>query len=156
MGWTKRQYIVEAYTELGLSDYAVNLTPEELQTALRRLDSMMAEWEADGIRCAYPMAGTPGASNIDTVTECPEAANTAITTNLARQLSAGYGKTVSQETVAASKKSKASLRKLLSVIPEMQFPSTLPRGAGQKAWRAPASPFFPAPTSTDLSDDIDF
>ena len=44
MGYTKRQYIEAALTEIGLADYVFNSTPQDLQTALRRLDGMMAEW----------------------------------------------------------------------------------------------------------------
>ena len=151
MGWSKRQLITEAYTELGMADYVYDLTPAELQTALRRMDAMMASWEVDGIRCAYPRAGTPSASDIDAVTSVPDAAVSAIVTNLAMQLAPGYGKSVAAETMVTAKKSKATLRNFLSRIPEMQFPSSLPRGAGQKPWRGYGDPFMPRPTSPVLA-----
>ena len=50
MGWTKRQYIEQAFEEVGLAAYVFDLTPEQLQSALRKLDAMMAEWNAKGLR----------------------------------------------------------------------------------------------------------
>mgnify|MGYP003525752305 CR=1 FL=1 len=53
MGWTKRQFVTQAFEEIGLAAYVFDLTPEQLQSALRRLDSMMASWNAKGIRLGY-------------------------------------------------------------------------------------------------------
>ena len=160
MSWTKRQYITEALIELGLADYVYDLTPEELQSALRRLDTMMASWEARGIRIGYPMAGTPGASDIDAATSVTEVASSAIITNLARQLAPSYGKTVSAETAATARKALATLSNTTISIPEMQFPASLPRGAGQKAWRGGyQNPFFPRPSqplAAGPDSEIDF
>ena len=48
MGWTKRQFVAQAFEEIGLASYVFDLTPEQLQSALRRLDTMMAAWNALG------------------------------------------------------------------------------------------------------------
>lgn len=152
MSWTKRQYIEGALTEIGLADYVFDLSPAELQSALRRLDSMMAQWEVRGIRVSYPSASTPSGSDIDAVTNVPEAANEAIITNLAKRLAPSYGKTVSQETLATARKAIADLTTFTARIPEMQFPSTLPRGAGAKPWRGGFDdPFMPEPSSPLLA-----
>jgi hypothetical protein len=160
MGWTKRQYINDALTELGLADYVFDLSPAELQSALRRLDSMMAQWEVRGIRVSYPSSSTPSGSDIDAVTSVPEAANTAIITNLAKLLAPSYGKSLSQETMATARKAIADLTTFTARIPEMQFPSTLPRGAGAKSWRGGyEDPFFPSPSDPLLAgpdSEIDF
>ena len=55
MGWTKRQFIEQAFEEIGLAAYVFDLTPEQLQSALRRLDAMMAGWNTNGIRIGWPM-----------------------------------------------------------------------------------------------------
>ena len=152
MGWSKRQYINDAMTELGLADYVFDDTPEQLQSALRRLDSMMAQWEARGIRLSYPSASTPSGSDIDAVTSVPDAANVAIITNLAKRLAPSFGKTVSQETLMTARKAMADLATFTAVIPDMQFPSTLPRGAGQKPWQGGGqNPFFPRPSDPVLA-----
>jgi hypothetical protein len=48
VGYTKRQFVTSAFEEIGLADYVFDLQPEQLEGALRRLDSMMAEWNAAG------------------------------------------------------------------------------------------------------------
>lgn len=55
MGWTKRQFVTQAFEEIGLASYVFDLTPEQLDSALRRLDTMIASWNALGIRLGYPL-----------------------------------------------------------------------------------------------------
>lgn len=50
MGWTKRDYVTAAMEEIGLGSYTFDIAPEHEQMALRRLDAMVAEWSARGIR----------------------------------------------------------------------------------------------------------
>lgn len=153
MGWTKRQFIQSAYDEIGMGDYAFDLSPGELDSALRRLDSMMAEWDGRGIRIGYPMAGTPGSSDIDADTTVPDTANAAIYTNLAIRIAAPFGKQPMPSTVATAKKTLSTLTTICVDIPEMQFPAQLPRGAGQKPWRGGGygNPFFPEPSDPVLA-----
>ena len=56
MSWTKRQFINAALEEIGLASYVFDIQPEELESALRRLDAMMADWNAKGIRIGYPLS----------------------------------------------------------------------------------------------------
>jgi hypothetical protein len=46
MGWTKRQFITQAFEEIGLAAYVFDLTTEQLQSALRRMDAMVAGWNS--------------------------------------------------------------------------------------------------------------
>ena len=39
MAWTKRDFITQAFEEAGLGSYVFDLTPEQLQTALRKLNA---------------------------------------------------------------------------------------------------------------------
>src|SRR5437868_8121035 len=64
MGWTKEQLIDEAFAELRLAGYTFDIAPEEKQTALRRMDTMMATWEGRGIRVGYPLPSSPDGSDI--------------------------------------------------------------------------------------------
>ena len=96
MGHSKRHYITEAYAEIGKAEYAFDLDPEALQSALRRLDSMLAEWDGRGIRIGY--AGGNGLGDIDADTLIPAWADEAIVLNLAVRLAPGFGKTVSPDT----------------------------------------------------------
>lgn len=109
MGHSKRHYITEAYAEIGKADYAFDLDPEALESALRRLDSMLAEWDGRGIRIGY--AGGNGLGDIDADTLVPAWAEEAIVLNLAIRLAPGFGKTVSPDTKAQA---GISLRTVMS------------------------------------------
>jgi hypothetical protein len=134
MGWTKRQYIESAYEEIGLASYLYDLTAEQLNSALRRLNSMMANWNANGVRIGWPIPATADGSDLDTDAGAPDVANDAIYLNLAVRLAPSHGKTLSVDT------------KVTPPTPERQFPNTLPRGQGTKPWRTiNSSPFMPIP-----------
>ena len=137
MGWTKRQFVEQAFEEIGLAAYVFDLTPEQLQSALRRLDAMMAGWNANGVRVGWPMPSTPDASDLDVDTKVPDIANEAIYTNLAIRLAPGFGKTLSPDTKADADAAYSNLlNQTAAPTPERQLPNTMPRGAGTKPWRS--------------------
>jgi hypothetical protein len=142
MGLSKRDYIDQAFTEIGLSGYIFDLTPEELNTALRQLDSMMAAWNAKGIRLGWPMPSSPSNSDLDDATDITDAANEAIYCGLAVRLAPSFGKTVSMTTSFLAKQAYDQLLSIAAMPLEKQFPRTLPAGAGNKPWRNNDSPFI--------------
>ena len=83
MGYSKRQFVEAAFEEIGLASYVFDITPSELQAAVRRLDSMIAQWYAKAIQIDYPLADSPQNVDLDTETNVPLTANEAIITNLA-------------------------------------------------------------------------
>ena len=135
MGYTKRQFITGAFEEIGLADYVFDLQPEQLQSAVRRLDSMMMEWNAQGIRLGYPIASSPQDSDLDSETNAPDSAWEAIITNLAIRIAPGYGKTVSPDTKVSAKGAYNVLLQRATFPLEQQFPTTMPIGQGNKPWR---------------------
>lgn len=159
MSWTKRQFITTAFEEIGYADYVFDLQPEQLEKALWRLDSMMASWNAQGIRIGYPLPSTPEDSSLTTETSVPDSANMAIYMNLALVLAPTVGKMVSPETKAGAKTAYDILAQRAAAPVEMQFPGTLPSGAGNKPWRNTQDPFLNNPTDPiDAGSDsaIDF
>jgi hypothetical protein len=82
VGYSKRQFVEAAFAEIGLASYVFDLQPQDLEQALRRLDAMMAEWNAKGIRLGYPLPGSPQDSDINAESEVPDSANEAIICNL--------------------------------------------------------------------------
>ena len=134
MAYTKRQFVVAALEEIGMASYIFDAQPEQLQSALVRLDAMMANWNGKGIRVAYPLPGSPGASSLDENTTVPDSANEAVITNLAVRLAPSYGKTVSPDTKATARDAYNLLLSRAALPYEMQFPSTMPAGAGNKMW----------------------
>ena len=135
MSWTKRQFVEQAYEEIGYAGYVFDLEPEQLQSAMRRMDAMLATWNAKGIRIGYPLPSSPQNSDLDDETNVPDSANEAIYTNLAIRLSPPIGKTISAETRMVAKDSFNTLLILAAVPPEMQLPNTMPAGSGNKPWR---------------------
>jgi hypothetical protein len=134
MGWTKRQFVTQAFEEIGLAAYVFDLNPEQLQSGLRRLDSMMATWNAKGIRLGYPLPSSPQDSDLDEQTNVPDASNEAIYLNLALRIAPSFGKTPSVDTKATAKAAYDNLLSLAAMPMEMQLPGTLPVGAGNKPW----------------------
>lgn len=144
MGYSKRQFVTAAFEEIGLASYVFDLQPQDLETALRRLDAMIAEWNAKGIRLGYPLPGSPQFSDIDAQSEVPDSANEAIITNLAMRLAPGFGKTLNALTASTAKQGYNTLLSRAAMPMVQQFPRTLPAGAGQKPWRWD-DPYMPQP-----------
>jgi hypothetical protein len=146
MSYTKRQYVIAAFEEIGLASYVFDLTDNELLSACKRLDAMMAQWNAKGIRLSYPLPSNPDSTSLDADTEVPDAANEAIILNLAIRLAPGYGKSVSPDTKISAKAAYTTLLGwTMDPTPQKQFPRTLPTGAGQKSWRYNRDPYMPIP-----------
>lgn len=129
--WTKRKFILAAYDEIGLAGYQYDLTPEMLNAALGRLDSMMSTWYALGIDIGYPLP-VPTDSDLDDETEIAVGNNEAVYLNLAIRLSSKHGKMLSVETKTQARKAYDRLLVAAIDTTEMQMPGTMPRGAGSK------------------------
>lgn len=151
MGWTKRNYIEQAFTEIGLAGYLFDITPEELNTALRQLDSMMAAWNAKGIRLGWPMPSSPDGDDLDDQTEISDAANEAIYCGLAVRIAPTFGKTVGGQTQFFAKQAYDQLLAKAALPPEKQFPRHMPAGAGHKPWRTWDDPFLRPPVDPVLA-----
>lgn len=132
MSWTKRQFIEQAFEEIGLASYVFDLQPEQLASAMRRLDAMIAFWNTRGIRIGYPLPSTPNAGSLDSESGVPDSANQAVILNLAVQLAPSFGKTVSPDTKLNAKEAFKALMSLSTTPSEMQLPSMMPAGAGNK------------------------
>lgn len=145
MGYTKRQFVTAAFEEIGLAAYVFDLTPEQLNSAMVRMDAMMATWNGKGIRVGYPIPSSPQNSTLDQETNVPDSANEAIITNTAVRIASGYGKTVSPDTKSIARQSYEVLLSRAAMPQEMQFPDTLPRGAGNRT--IDIDPYMPPPSS---------
>ena len=154
MSWTKQQIVTQAFDEIGLAAYVFDLQAEQLQSALRKLDAMLATWNARGIRIGYPLPGSPEDSSLTEETGIPDAASEAVYLSLAVRLGPSYGKIVPLETKIAAKQAYDALVTRFITIQEFQLPTTLPAGAGNKAYsqyntfiRPPAASILNGPDS---------
>jgi hypothetical protein len=160
MSWTKRQFVNQAFETIGLASYEFDLSADELQSACRQLDAMMGNWNAKGIRIGYPMPSSPEDTDLDMETTVPDAANEAIYLNLALRIATGFGKVVMPEVKQFAFAAYQTLLRISANPPyELQFPNTLPRGAGNKPWRDNRDNFIDRPTDHLLAgedDTLDF
>lgn len=145
MSYTKRQFVVAAFEEIGLASYVFDLEPHSLQSALRRLDAMVAEWNGKGIRIGYPLPSSPEQSDLDEKTFVPDSANEAIITNLGIRIAPSFGKTISPDTRSTAKQGYNTLLSRAAAPVELQLPGTMPSGAGTKSWRRYNGPFIRKP-----------
>ena len=151
MGYSKLQFVNAAFAEIGLASYVWNLTPEEQQSASQRLDAMMASWAGKNINLGFPLPTQPENSDLNSETNVPNWANQAIITNLAVLLAPQYGKAVAQETTRMAREEYRNVMNKTVQVLEVQFPSTLPIGQGNKRIFLPA-PFSNAPNTSPLQN----
>ena len=130
--WTKRELIREAFAELGLAAYEFDVSADEEQTALRRLDTMLATWEAKGVRIGYAFPSGPDASDPDDESGIPDAAVEAVYLNLATRLAGGFGKAVSPTLAGTAADAYNALLIRAATPAAQQLPETMPRGAGSR------------------------
>jgi hypothetical protein len=145
MGYTKRQFVLAAFEEIGLAAYTFDLQPDQLESARRRLDAMIADWNGKGIRIGYPIPSSPQDGGLDEETFVPDSAYEAIICNLGVRLAPSYGKQVMAETKATAKQGYDTLLARATFPLEQQLPSTMPAGAGNKPWRVYDNPFIRPP-----------
>jgi len=154
MGWKKRDFVLQAFDEIGIASYDYDLAPEQLESARRKLDSMMAMWNSKGIRIGYPLSSTPNGSDLDDVTDVTDEASEAICLNLALRLAPSFGKTVSPETKIAARQAYDALLIKAAQPGQMQFPGNMPMGAGNRSLRYNRFSTMPKDT-LDVGESID-
>ena len=148
MSWTKKQLIDAAFTELGLQNYAYDMEPEDAQSAVTSMDSMIANW---GLNVRYMMSGSPLTTNPNEPSGLPIYANEAVYTNLAIALCPRYGKVTSRELTVKAKRALSALQTKVATHPERQWDRITPVGQGNKPFIGVA-PEFLKPTDP-LTDD---
>lgn len=134
MSYTRREFIVAAYEEIGLADYVFDLDASQIESARRRLDGMMSQWNINGVRIGYPLTADADGSSINDETGVPDWANEAIITNLACRLAPSIGKQLSPDTKIAARKAYLAMLNQCAQPAEMQFPDTLPAGQGRNRY----------------------
>jgi len=129
MGRLKVDTIQDAYSQLRISGLTVNPTPSDLETALVRLENMMAELSSRNICTGYNAEDEPDPNS---VTNVERYAWQMMATNLAVRLIPDFNKDVPMAlnqlaTASMSSVSAISAKKALCETP---YPSRQPRGSG--------------------------
>lgn len=145
MSWTKKQLINQAYSLFGLSNYVYSLTPEQFETSLNMLDSMMAALATtEGIRIGYNGSATQGLSDPDQDSGIPDFANEAVAFKLAVRLQLSVGRLMQPAFAVEGKNAYDALVSwcMSNSIPEMQYARDTPRGSGNKPYRGSGAGIF--------------
>ncbi|MFA5040011.1 MAG: packaged DNA stabilization gp4 family protein [Bdellovibrionales bacterium] len=141
MSWTKRQFVLSAFEEIGIGSYNFDLPPEMLEMGRKRLDAMMATWNAKGMRLAYPIPSNPNEGDLDEDSNVPDSVNEAVYLNLAIRLAPAFGKQIAPEMKQeAFRAFNVAMAKNMT-IQERQGSQTIPAGQGNK-WRKFYSPYL--------------
>lgn len=136
---TNKRTIVEmAYEEIGLPGYEFASSPEELFSAIRRLDAMLRDWPC-GQKLGYNFPSAIGESDPDDPSLVPDWAVSAIVGKLAQRIAPGQGKTLSNEQKTAATSAYSVMLGRIP-IPQVRLPRTTPRGSGNR-WLSPWLPF---------------
>ncbi len=134
MSYTKRQIIGAAFEEIGLAGHVFDISPDEQQSAMLRLDSMMAMWNGQGIRIGYNMTIDPLNADPDQDSGISDMFTEAVFLNLAIRLASSYGKQVARTTSAPAKQAYDALLAQCMAVPVQIQPNVVPAGAGNR-WR---------------------
>lgn len=154
MSWTKQQIVSEAFGELALAGYDFDITPEEQQAALRRMEAMLARWSDDGIRLGYVFSADPASIDAQADSGLPLHAVEPVFLNLALRQAAQYGKAITGPTRQKAKEGyDALLAAAVAPQQQQQLPS-MPSGAGNRMWRW-NQPFTPTPDTSPLQNGED-
>lgn len=145
MGQTKRQLVSTALEGIALASYVFDMTPEEMLSAVNRLDSMMAQWIKAGIRVPYNLADEADA---DQDSGLPAHAVEAVTAALSIRMAKTFGKTVPPELRAEAARGLQALQTATVQMPTMNLHPSTPVGAGNRRRYGRFRPFVGSPEPT--------
>ncbi|HEX7891469.1 MAG TPA: packaged DNA stabilization gp4 family protein [Ramlibacter sp.] len=123
---TKQELIEQALAEFGITS-AFDVSPEELQEGLKRLNRIAAQWDGIGIRVGFNLGG-----GLEDSVGIPDTAEDAFATNLALRWASSFGKTVGADTRKAAAQGFNALYTARAPRPEVPQSSRLPLGAGNR------------------------
>lgn len=130
MSITTAELIRDALTLINVLGVGESAEPEHSEHAIRKLNAVLADWEADGVNLQYyPQT----MDELGAACPIPDDAILAVTYYLAFALAPNYGKIVSQEMTALGGSYYARLTRQ-SVVTKMQPAdmSDMPVGEGQR------------------------
>ncbi len=126
---TKNELVIDAFEELRISGLTVTPNPKEVTSAIRRMDSMLLDWQNKGLCLSY--VRSEGYSNIDPNQDSGinDTSAFAIVTNLAKTIAPKYGKAIHQQTLVDAKSSYEGL--FSPELTEREQTPYLPTGSGE-------------------------
>lgn len=131
----KRTLVGQAYTECALNGWEYDVTPEEQNTALTRLDMLMWELRGRGIELSYNFPAAMGGGDLADELGCPDQAFYGLSVLLALRLCPTMMKRMSVESNRALNDAMKALRAANSnPLPTVQLRPGTPLGSGNRPW----------------------
>lgn len=131
---SKRTIVQMAMEDCGLPGYEFDAGPEEISSAIRRLDAMMQLLQAAGVRLPYLFPVAIGTSDPDDESGLPDYAVTGIAGKLAEEFAPGLGKRLSAEQRRKTAAAWNIIQAKTVNVPVMRLPYSTPRGSGNRWW----------------------
>lgn len=135
---TKNDVLQMAFEELGRAGYEFDHGPDEIQSALRKLDALMTDEPYASL--GYNAPAGIGGSDINDASGLPDSSLQTVAVALAIGFSPSWGKAMSPQSNAAFARGVNKLRTMVQVIPRVSLRRGTPWGQGNK-WRSVWSPF---------------
>ncbi|KZX80625.1 hypothetical protein A3717_39370, partial [Alcanivorax sp. HI0013] len=125
----KVDIILGAYSQLRISGITRSPTPEDLETALCRLENMAAEWDTVGTSAGYNFEDEPDPNSNSGIIR---GYRNAFETNLAVRLIPDFNKTVPASLMMQASQSLSNLfaRAAMQRVRGVQYPDRQPTGSG--------------------------
>lgn len=155
MSYTKRQLVEAGFGNAGLAGYVFNLTPNQLQSAARKLDTMMAAWNAKGIRVGYALSSDAKTVDLDSDSGLQDAAYETVSANLALRIAPDFGKVVHPDVKLVAHDGYITLLARAAMPHEVSLAS-LPVGQGHKATDQPFTEDPEDPLHANNDGQLDF
>jgi hypothetical protein len=124
---TAESFIIRAFSKAGILTAETSLEASELQAGLDQINDMLVSWEFSGVQLGFE----PVADKDDEL-RVPRFAHGAIKSNLAVLLGPEFSKPPSAILMAEAKVTFDNLLNAIIKIGPVEFPSTLPLGAGNE------------------------
>lgn len=132
---TKRMLVEQMFNECSLNGWEYDITAEEKDVALTRLDALMWELRGRGLDLNYNFPAGIGQGSLNDDLGCPDQAFFGLSILGALRLCPTMGKKLSGESRQAMNDAMKAVRSAAAVlVPSMSLAPGTPLGSGNKPW----------------------
>lgn len=135
---TANDLITGAFSEIGISAAETPIEAFMIQDGLDQLNDMAAEWETSGLGLGL----VPVENDTDTV-RLERGYVAAVKLQLGLRLAPVYERPITQDQAAKASASWENVLRSLSIVTDVEFPSTLPLGSGNECPDITDRRFYP-------------
>ena len=116
-----------ALRKLGINPSDSTITGQEMLDGIESLNDMLIEWENSGIVLGFSPIADPA-----DIVRIPRGTENAVKANLSGRMASDYSKQLSPALIAEISASTDNMLRIISKPLDVEFPDTLPLGAGNQ------------------------